>query len=140
MMVGYPMMPAPHMQVPMMMPGTGSIRSVQSVPMLSPPSHTWDGEPCPVHHHHPMVPLAALYGQFGVKIKTLANFPVKFRNGWRRCWLCSIYVHGLLSPSFCHIRSNYGEKSQVSGRTVTARSTPRSPRSPLQPQPPTHPC
>lgn len=65
MMVGYPMMPAPHMQVPMMMPGTGSIRSVQSVPMLSPPAHTWDGEPCPVHHHHPMVPLAALYGMGG---------------------------------------------------------------------------
>ena len=66
MMVGYPMVP-PHMSVPMMMPGTGSIRSVQSVPMLSPPAHTWDGEPCPVHHHHPMVPLAALYG---LKIKT----------------------------------------------------------------------
>merc|ERR1719410_2362906 len=49
----------------MMMPGTGSIRSVQSVPMLSPPAHTWDGEPCPVHHHHPMVPLAALYGMGG---------------------------------------------------------------------------
>ena len=47
-----------------------SIRSVQSVPMLAaaasaasipPMSHTWDGEPCPVHHQH-AVPLAALYG------------------------------------------------------------------------------
>ena len=45
-------------------------RSVQSVPMLAaaasaasipPMSHTWDGEPCPVHHQH-AVPLAALYG------------------------------------------------------------------------------
>jgi hypothetical protein len=26
-------------------------------------SHTWDGEPCPVHHQHAMaMPLAALYG------------------------------------------------------------------------------
>ena len=41
----------------------GSIRSVQSVPMLSPTAHTWDGEPCPVHHQ-PMVPLAALYGEY----------------------------------------------------------------------------
>jgi len=64
MMMGYPMM-QPQMTVPMMMPGTGSIRSVQSVPMLNPHSHTWDGEPCPVHHHHPMVPLAALYGMGG---------------------------------------------------------------------------
>ena len=48
---------------PLLMPGTGSIRSVQSVPMLSHGHHTWDGEPCPVHHQHPMVPLAALYGK-----------------------------------------------------------------------------
>ena len=64
MMLGYPMMAPTY---PMLMPGTGSIRSVQSVPMLSPPAHTWDGEPCPVHHHGPhhppMVPLAALYGE-----------------------------------------------------------------------------
>merc|ERR1711976_1129343 len=47
----------------------GSIRSVHSVPMLAansvpsmpPMSHTWDGEPCPVHHQ-PAMPLAALYG------------------------------------------------------------------------------
>ena len=73
MMVGYPMMPQmPQLAhvAPLLMPGTGSIRSVQSVPMLSaaghvPGHHTWDGEPCPVHHHHqhPMVPLAALYGE-----------------------------------------------------------------------------
>merc|ERR1719445_2448682 len=66
MMVGYPMMAPPQLaQVgPLLMPGTGSIRSVQSVPMLS--HHTWDGEPCPVHHNHgPMVPLAALYGMPG---------------------------------------------------------------------------
>ena len=68
MMVGYPMMAPPQLAHigPLLMPGTGSIRSVQSVPMLS--HHTWDGEPCPVHHQHghghgPMVPLAALYGQ-----------------------------------------------------------------------------
>ena len=64
MMLGYPMMAPPQLaQVgPLLMPGTGSIRSVQSVPMLS--HHTWDGEPCPVHHNHgPMVPLAALYGR-----------------------------------------------------------------------------
>ena len=61
MMVGYPMVPPQLAAVgPLLMPGTGSIRSVQSVPMLN--HHTWDGEPCPVHHHHPMVPLAALYG------------------------------------------------------------------------------
>lgn len=75
MMVGYPMMPQmPQLAhvAPLLMPGTGSIRSVQSVPMLSaaghmPGHHTWDGEPCPVHHHHqhPMVPLAALYGMPG---------------------------------------------------------------------------
>ena len=72
MMVGYPMMAPPQLAhvAPLLMPGTGSIRSVQSVPMLStghvPGHHTWDGEPCPVHHHHhqhPMVPLAALYGE-----------------------------------------------------------------------------
>ena len=68
MMLGYPMMAPPQLaQVgPLLMPGTGSIRSVQSVPMLN--HHTWDGEPCPVHHGHhhghgPMVPLAALYGE-----------------------------------------------------------------------------
>merc|ERR1719510_2073490 len=72
MMLGYPMMAPPQLaQVgPLLMPGTGSIRSVQSVPMLN--HHTWDGEPCPVHHGHhhghghgPMVPLAALYGMPG---------------------------------------------------------------------------
>lgn len=77
MMVGYPMM-APGSMMPLMLaPGTGSIRSVQSMPMLAhgshvglQPAHTWDGEPCPVHHHghgmmpgpHPMMPMAALYG------------------------------------------------------------------------------
>ena len=68
MMLGYPMMAPPQLaQVgPLLMPGTGSIRSVHSVPMLN--HHTWDGEPCPVHHGHahghgPMVPLAALYGE-----------------------------------------------------------------------------
>ena len=57
----------------LLMAPNGSIRSVQSVPMLAtaatapPMSQTWDGEPCPVHHQHghhhqqPM-PLAALYG------------------------------------------------------------------------------
>merc|ERR1719232_611863 len=66
------MMPQMAHVAPLLMPGTGSIRSVQSVPMLSaaghmPGHHTWDGEPCPVHHHHqhPMVPLAALYGMPG---------------------------------------------------------------------------
>ena len=61
----------------LLMAPNGSIRSVQSVPMLAtagaapPMSQTWDGEPCPVHHHHqhhqhaqPM-PLAALYGMGG---------------------------------------------------------------------------
>merc|ERR1712027_301953 len=53
MMVGYPMMAPPQLAHvgPMLMPGTGSIRSVQSVPMLN-GHHTWDGEPCPVHHQH----------------------------------------------------------------------------------------
>ena len=58
-----------------LMAPNGSIRSVHSVPMLAsaaaagmapsipPMSHTWDGEPCPVHHQHqPAMPLAALYG------------------------------------------------------------------------------
>ena len=65
MMVGYPMLAPPQLAHvgPLLMPGTGSIRSVQSVPMLSHGHHTWDGEPCPVHHQHPMVPLAALYGK-----------------------------------------------------------------------------
>ena len=52
----------------------GSIRSVQSVPMLAAAaaatsghlSQTWDGEPCPVHHQHPAMPLAALYGMGGM--------------------------------------------------------------------------
>jgi len=69
-MVGYPMVaPAYQGGYPgnMMISGAGSIRSVQSVPMLAPPSHTWDGEPCPVHHQHQhhhqqAMPLAALYG------------------------------------------------------------------------------
>jgi len=67
MMVGYPMLAPPQLAHvgPLLMPGTGSIRSVQSVPMLSHGHHTWDGEPCPVHHQHPMVPLAALYGMPG---------------------------------------------------------------------------
>jgi len=81
MMVGYPMV-APGSMMPLMLaPGTGSIRSVQSMPMLAhgshmglQPAHTWDGEPCPVHHshghgmmppHHPMMPMAALYGMPG---------------------------------------------------------------------------
>ena len=73
MMVGYPMMAPPQLAHvgPMLMPGTGSIRSVQSVPMLS--HHTWDGEPCPVHHHQhqhgPMVPLAALYGKIEIIVE-----------------------------------------------------------------------
>ena len=54
----------------LLMAPNGSIRSVQSVPMLAaaaaasaaPLSQTWDGEPCPVHHQHPAMPLAALYG------------------------------------------------------------------------------
>ena len=53
----------------LLMAPNGSIRSVQSVPMLAataaatpaPLSQTWDGEPCPVHHQ-PAMPLAALYG------------------------------------------------------------------------------
>jgi len=78
MMVGYPMV-APGSMMPLMLaPGTGSIRSVQSMPMLAhgshmgiQPAHTWDGEPCPVHHSHgmmpphPMMPMAALYGMPG---------------------------------------------------------------------------
>ena len=71
-MVGYPMVaPAYQGGYPgnMMISGAGSIRSVQSVPMLAPPSHTWDGEPCPVHHQHQhhhqqAMPLAALYGGY----------------------------------------------------------------------------
>lgn len=62
---GHQMAPPQFLMAP-----NGSIRSVQSVPMLAaaasaasipPMSHTWDGEPCPVHHQH-AVPLAALYG------------------------------------------------------------------------------
>jgi hypothetical protein len=52
----------------LIMAPNGSIRSVQSVPMLASSSAapTWDGEPCPVHHHHhPPMPLAALYGMHG---------------------------------------------------------------------------
>jgi len=75
---GYPMQPQlmgnPQLMGPMappqfLMAPNGSIRSVHSVPMLAaasaasipPMSHTWDGEPCPVHHQ-PAMPLAALYG------------------------------------------------------------------------------
>ena len=54
----------------LIMAPNGSIRSVHSVPVLAaaaaaaahhhhqPHAPTWDGEPCPVHHH---MPLAALY-------------------------------------------------------------------------------
>lgn len=53
----------------LIMAPNGSIRSVQSVPMLAAAASaasapTWDGEPCPVHHH-PAMPLAALYGMGG---------------------------------------------------------------------------
>ena len=84
-MPGYPIQPqlmgpmngmhnamAPIAPPQFLMAPNGSIRSVHSVPMLAsaaaaaaasipPMSHTWDGEPCPVHHQ-PAVPLAALYG------------------------------------------------------------------------------
>ncbi len=59
----------------LIMAPNGSIRSVQSVPMLAAAAAasapTWDGEPCPVHHHNPhahaaaAMPLAALYGIHG---------------------------------------------------------------------------
>jgi hypothetical protein len=64
--IGYPSL-QPQIMGPiappqLIMAPNGSIRSVHSVPMLAGPSApTWDGEPCPVHHHHAM-PLAALYG------------------------------------------------------------------------------
>ena len=68
--IGYPPNTAslqPQLMAPpqLFMAPNGSIRSVQSVPMLAAPTPTpgaptWDGEPCPVHHA--AVPLAALYG------------------------------------------------------------------------------
>jgi hypothetical protein len=69
---GYPIQPqlmGPVAPPQFLMAPNGSIRSVHSVPMLAaastasipPLSHTWDGEPCPVHHQ-PAMPLAALYG------------------------------------------------------------------------------
>ena len=41
--------------------GPPTVRSAQSVPLLLGPAGpvTWDGEPCPVHHHGPPLPLAA---------------------------------------------------------------------------------
>merc|ERR1719458_2078551 len=76
----------------MLAPGTGSIRSVQSMPMLAhgshmglQPAHTWDGEPCPVHHSHghgmmpphPMMPMAALYGMPGHPYGPAMSMPGK---------------------------------------------------------------
>ena len=76
-MPGYPIQPqlmGPIAPPQFLMAPNGSIRSVHSVPMLAsaasaaasipPMSHTWDGEPCPVHHQYnqPAIPLAALYG------------------------------------------------------------------------------
>lgn len=73
-MPGYPIQPqlmGPIAPPQFLMAPNGSIRSVHSVPMLAsaaaaaasipPMSHTWDGEPCPVHHQQG-IPLAALYG------------------------------------------------------------------------------
>ena len=65
-MPGYPMQPqlmGPIAPPQFLMAPNGSIRSVHSVPMLAansvpsmpPMSHTWDGEPCPVHHQPAMV-------------------------------------------------------------------------------------
>ena len=65
-----PQVMGPLMPPQLVMAPNGSIRSVHSVPMLaaapaapapSAAAPTWDGEPCPVHHH-PALPLAALYG------------------------------------------------------------------------------
>lgn len=69
--IPYPtMQPAPMLAAAapphLIMAPNGSIRSVHSVPMLAAvqpaAAPTWDGEPCPVHHHPPPLPLAALYG------------------------------------------------------------------------------
>ena len=60
-----PQMMGPISPPQLVMAPNGSIRSVQSVPMLAASgAPTWDGEPCPVHHHGPpqMPPLAAIYG------------------------------------------------------------------------------
>ena len=67
--MGNPQLMGPMAPPQFLMAPNGSIRSVHSVPMLAaasaasipPMSHTWDGEPCPVHHQ-PAMPLAALYG------------------------------------------------------------------------------
>ena len=56
--VGFPLQPAqlmgPIAPPQLIMAPNGSIRSVQSVPMLAAAAAatapTWDGEPCPVHH------------------------------------------------------------------------------------------
>eukprot|EP00095_Tigriopus_kingsejongensis_P001229 maker-scaffold160_size295910-snap-gene-1.32 protein:Tk01229 transcript:maker-scaffold160_size295910-snap-gene-1.32-mRNA-1 annotation:"conserved hypothetical protein" len=57
-----PQMMGPMAPPQLMMAPNGSIRSVQSVPMLA-AAPTWDGEPCPVHHGHPPMPMpAAFYG------------------------------------------------------------------------------
>lgn len=66
----------------LLMAPNGSIRSVQSVPMLAtaaaapPMSQTWDGEPCPVHHQHAQpMPLAALYGMGGGPMGAISMGP-----------------------------------------------------------------
>ena len=66
----------------LLMAPNGSIRSVQSVPMLAtaaaapPMSQTWDGEPCPVHHQHAQpMPLAALYGMGGGPLGAISMGP-----------------------------------------------------------------
>ena len=56
--VGFPIQPqimGPIAPPQLIMAPNGSIRSVQSVPMLAAAAAaatapTWDGEPCPVHH------------------------------------------------------------------------------------------
>ena len=90
-MPGYPMQPqlmGPIAPPQFLMAPNGSIRSVHSVPMLAansvpsmpPMSHTWDGEPCPVHHQ-PAMPLAALYGLGPQMVQGPASVPPSVISG-----------------------------------------------------------
>ena len=98
-MPGYPMQQMPQLMGPIappqfLMAPNGSIRSVHSVPMLAansnmvpsmpPMSHTWDGEPCPVHHqamHQSAMPLAALYGLGPQMVQGPASVPPSVISG-----------------------------------------------------------
>ena len=131
MMLGYPMMAPPQLaQVgPLLMPGTGSIRSVQSVPMLN--HHTWDGEPCPVHHGHhhghgPMVPLAALYGECNNESNLSVDCPRVFRNARLR----PLHVTGLLRAPLSDIRGHHSPPGPQCGRALPAWRPRPSPRPP----------